>query len=115
MSEGVIKKSNETIAFVPIREGPWTGSSLAEVFPTDGSTKMACGIHTIPSSRTTVHNPPVDDVLYILDGEMDIVSEGVAAHFKKGDFAYLRAGVPQTFIVHQQVTHVYVTYPCQWK
>jgi ethanolamine utilization protein EutQ (cupin superfamily) len=115
MNTGILKMSGKEMASSPVREGPWKGSHLAEAFPADGSTKMSCGIHTIPPSRTTALNPVADDVLYILDGEMDILSEGVTAHFEKGDFAYLPAGVPRTFIVHREISHVYVTYPCRWK
>ena len=115
MNRGVIKRDRESVELGPIPEGRWAGSSIAEVFESGGDTLMSAGIHEIPASETRVDYPPVDDVLYILEGEMQIVSEGETTSLRAGDFAYLRAGIPRTFIVRDRVRHVYVTYPSNWK
>lgn len=112
---GILKQSKEEIAFVPIAEGPFAGSRIAEVFDTSGKTRMSCGIHEIPASVTVVDKAPVDDVLYILEGEIEIVSDGVRQTYRAGDFAYLRAGERQQFTVKDRVKHLYVCFPGNWK
>lgn len=110
-----IKKiSKESIILRTMKDGAWTGSRLAEIFPAAGSTKMSCGVHELFASETVVEKAPVDDVLYILEGEMEIEADGVVEKFKAGDFAYLSAGARQKFIVRKRVKHIYVTYPCNW-
>ena len=110
-----IKKiSKESIVLNQIPDGLWAGSNLVEVLPSTGDTKMSCGIHELFASETVVEDSPVDDVLYILEGEMEIESDGVTVKFSAGDFAYLRAGTKQKFIVHDRVKHIYITYPCNW-
>jgi len=52
--------------------------------------------------------------LYILEGEIEIDSNGVTEKYQAGDFAYLQAGVKQKFIVSEHVKHIYVSYPCNW-
>jgi len=112
---GILKQSAAEINFKPITTGPFAGSTIAEVFDTSGATRMACGIHQIPASVTIVEKAPVDDVLYILEGEIEIESNGVRMTYKAGDFAYLRAGERQQFTVKDQVKHLYVCYPGNWK
>ena len=58
---------------------------------------MVCGIHEISASTTTTENPPVDDMVYILEGEMEIMSEGALTKLAVGDFAYFRAGIPRNY------------------
>ena len=94
--------------------GIWDGSNIAEVFPADGDTKMSCGIHELFASEAVIENSPVDDVLYILEGELELESDGVVEKFRSGDFAYLRAGTRQIFRVRDRVKHIYVTYPRNW-
>ena len=110
-----MKISGETIELHPIPEGRWAGSKIAEVFPADGDTKMSCGLHEIFASETVAENPPIDDILYILEGEMEIESDGRVETFRAGDFAYLPAGGRRKFIVRDRVKHIYVTYPRDWK
>jgi ethanolamine utilization protein EutQ (cupin superfamily) len=76
---------------------------------------MSCGIHEIFASEIIVEKAPVDDVLYVLEGEIEIEAGGAAETFRAGDFAYLRAGARQRFIVRDRVKHVYVCYPGNWK
>ena len=106
--------SKETIVLTKIPDGIWGGSNIAEIFPAAGDTKMSCGVHELLASEIVVEKAPVDDVLYILEGEMEIESDGVVEKYKAGDFAYLRAGARQKFIVRNRVKHIYVTYPCNW-
>lgn len=109
------KMAREDIVLKPITGAAWHGSNIAEVFDCSGRTKMACGIHEIFKSETIVENPPVDDVLFILEGEMAIESDGKVVKFRTGDFAYLPAGARQKFIVAKHVKHIYVAYPSNWK
>ena len=112
---GILKKSKEEIVFEPIAHGPFSGSIIAEVFDASGETTMSCGIHEIPASVTIVEKAPVDDVLCILEGEMEIESDGVSKTYRTGDFAYLRAGERQKYTVKERVKHIYVCYPGNWK
>ena len=110
-----IKKiSKESIVLSKIPDGIWSGSNIAEVLPARGDTRMSCGIHELFASETVVENAPVDDVLYVLEGEVEIDSDGIVEKYQAGDFAYLRAGARQKFTVRNRVKHVYVTYPCNW-
>ena len=111
----ILKRAKKDIVFKPIPEGPFAGTVIAEVFDTSGATAMSCGIHEIPASVTVVGKAPVDDVLYILEGEITIESNGVVKTYKAGDFAYLRAGEKQTYTVKDRVKHLYVCYPGNWK
>lgn len=110
----VKKISKESVVLNKVSDGVWSGSNIAEVLPATGDTRMSCGIHELFASETVVDNAPVDDVLYILEGEMAIESGGVIEKFQAGDFAYLRAGARQRFIVRDRVKHIYITYPCNW-
>ena len=105
----------ESVMLEPVQDGPWAGSNLAEIFSTAGQTRMSCGVHELLASETVVEKAPVDDVLYILEGEIEIESDGVLERFRAGDFAYLHAGARQRFIVRDRVKHIYVTYPRDWR
>ena len=110
-----IKKiSKESIVLRKIPDGIWSGSNIAEVLPATGDTKMSCGIHELFASETIVEKAPVNDVLYVLEGEIEIDSDGVVEKYQAGDFAYLHAGARQKFTVRDRVKHIYVTYPCDW-
>ena len=110
-----IKKiSKASIVLSEVSDGIWSGSNIAEIFPAAGDTRMSCGIHEIFASETVVEKAPVDDVLYILEGEIEIDADGVAEKYQAGDFAYLRAGARQKFTVRDRVKHIYITYPCNW-
>ena len=105
----------ESIVLGKVSDGIWSGSSIAEVFPATGDTKMSCGVHELFASVTVVEKAPVDDVLYILEGEIEIDADGVVQRYQAGDFAYLRAGARQKFTVRDRVKHIYITYPCNWR
>lgn len=109
------KVAGKSVTLQPIQDGPWSGSNLAEIFPSTGQTRMSCGIHELFSSETVVEKAPVDDVLYILEGEIEIESDGVSEKYQAGDFAYLHAGARQKFTVREKVKHIYITYPRNWK
>jgi ethanolamine utilization protein EutQ (cupin superfamily) len=109
------KKVKKDIVLQPLRDGVFAGSNIAEIFDTSGRTRMSCGIHEIFASEVIVEKAPVDDVLYILEGEIVIEADGATETFRAGDFAYLRAGARQRFIVRDRVKHVYVCYPGNWK
>ncbi len=111
---GVLRKAKRDIIPKPVTEGLWAGSNLVEVFDTRGATTMSCGIHELFASETVVEKAPVDDVLYILEGEIEIEADGVRHLFKAGDFAYLRRGCRQRFMVREHVKHIYVCYPANW-
>lgn len=98
-----------------VPEGPWADTNLFEVFPTTGDTRMSCGVHEILAGEITVESAPVDDVLYILEGEMEITAGGVTETYRAGDFAYLYAGERQVFRIPERVKHIYVTYPRSWQ
>ena len=110
----VLKVSKESIALNKVPDGVWAGSSIGEVFPVAGDTRMSCGIHELSASETVVEKAPVDDVLYVLEGEIEIECDGVVEKYRAGDFAYLRAGARQKFTVRRRVKHIYVTYPRNW-
>ena len=114
MRPQIKKISKESIVLSRIPDGIWSGSNIAEVFPATGDTEMSCGIHELFASETIIEHAPVDDVLYILEGEIEIDSDGVVRKYQAGDFAYLRAGARQTFRVRNRVKHIYVTYPRNW-
>lgn len=111
----ILKKAGAEIRLQPIDSGVFAGSRICEIFDTSGKTQMACGIHEIGASVTVVEKAPVDDVLFILDGEMEIESNGDHQTYRAGDFAYLRAGERQVFTVKERVKHIYVCYPGNWK
>ena len=108
------KVAKEEIVFNKIPDGIWGDTLISEIFPATGDTKMSCGVHELPASEIIVEKAPVDDVLYILEGELEIESDGITEKYKAGDFAYLRAGARQKFTVRNRVKHIYVTYPCNW-
>ena len=111
----IIKKiAKEALVLGKIPDGIWAGSKIAEVFPASGDTRMSCGIHELFASVTVVEKAPVDDVLYILEGEIEIDSDGVVKTYHAGDFAYLPAGARQQYTVRHHVKHIYITYPCNW-
>ena len=109
------KVAGKTIAWQSIKDGLWAKSNIAEIFPTTGQTRMSCGIHELFASEIVVEKAPVDDVLYILEGEIEIESDGVTEKYQAGDFAYLQSGARQKFTVRKRVKHIYITYPRDWK
>jgi ethanolamine utilization protein EutQ (cupin superfamily) len=116
MVNRMLKVSAETIKLQPVKEVPrWVGSNLAEIFDTTGKTRMACGIHEIFTSETTEADRIVDDLLYILDGEIEIRMGEQTEIFRKGDFAYVPAGTTVIYAVKSYVQLIYVVYPANWK
>jgi len=109
------KIAKDKIVFVPVQEKPWAGSKIAEIFSAAGGTRMSCGIHELFASDTVIEKAPVDDVLFILEGEIEITAGGKTEKYKAGDFAYLHAGARQRFVVQNRVKHIYVTYPSDWR
>ena len=95
----ILKKPTDDVGLLPVTDRVFAGLRICEVFDTSGNTQMACGIHVIGISVTVVEKVPVDDVLYILDGEIEIDSNGERHTYRTGDFAYLRAGERQVFTV----------------
>jgi len=106
--------AKESVVLNRVPDGLWAGSNIAEVLPSSGDTRMSCGVHELFASETVVERAPVDDVLYILEGEIEIEADGVVETFSAGDFAYLRAGARQKLTVRDRVKHIYVTYPSDW-
>jgi len=73
-----IKKiSKQSIVLNKIPDGTWANTNIAEIFPAVGDTKMSCGVHELFASEIIVEKAPVDDILYILEGEMEIESNGI--------------------------------------
>jgi ethanolamine utilization protein EutQ (cupin superfamily) len=108
------KVSKNDVVLTEVQDLPWKGAKVAEVFPSSGTTRMSCGIHEIFASETIIEKAPVDDVLFILEGEIEIDTDNESYKYAAGDFAYLHAEVKQRFIVKDRVKLVYVTYPCNW-
>jgi ethanolamine utilization protein EutQ (cupin superfamily) len=116
MIQFIKKVASENINLKPVKDVPrWAGSNLAEIFDTSGETRMACGIHEIFKSETIEADRTVDDLLYILEGEIEIQSGNQTVVFKKGDFAYVKANTTVTYKVHKYVKLIYVVYPASWK
>jgi len=111
----LLKRAKEAITFTTIPSGEFAGSQIAEIFDTSGDTRMSCGIHEVSNADVIVEVAPVDDVLYILEGEIEIEADGVRQTYHAGDFAYLRAGARQRYIVRDHVKHIYVCFPSNWK
>ena len=110
------KVAAEDIALKPVMDVPrWAGSNIAEIFDTSGETRMACGIHEIFKSETVEADRVVDDLLYILEGEIEIRTDKQSEVFKSGDFAYVPAKTTVTYVVREQVKLIYVVYPASWK
>ncbi len=114
MNRALIKRGKDTIELKMVTEGRWVGSAIAEVFESGGDTRMACGIHDIPASETIAENPPVDDILYILEGNIEISCADITETFETGDFVYLKAEVPRKFVVDKHARLLYITYPSNW-
>jgi ethanolamine utilization protein EutQ (cupin superfamily) len=116
MAEKLIRVAAKDITLKPITDVPhWAGSRLAEVFDTSGKTRMACGIHEIFTSETISADRTVDDILYILEGEIEIRMDGRSEVFRPGDFAYIATGTTVTSVVKEHVKLIYVVYPANWK
>jgi len=116
MSEKMIKVAAKDIKLQPVTEPPrWAGSRLAEVFDTSGKTRMACGIHEISKTEVAEADRVIDDLLYILEGEIAIRMGDRTEVFRAGDFAYIAANTTVTYIVKDRVKLIYVVYPANWK
>ena len=109
------KVAKNEVVLEEVQDQAWAGSKLAEVFPSTGNTIMSCGVHEILESETVIEKAPVDDVLFILEGEIEIESDRDHERYTAGDFAYLHAGARQRFLVRDRVKLIYVTYPCNWR
>jgi len=109
------KVDKSEVVLQEVQDQPWAGSKIAEVFPSTGNTRMSCGVHEILESETVIDKAPVDDVLFILEGEIEIESGEDHETYGAGDFAYLHAGAGQRFLVRDRVKLIYVTYPCNWR
>ncbi len=100
----------------PVTDPPlWKGTKIAEAFSTADKTKMAAGLHEIHTSKVS-YTHEVDDILYILEGEIEIESNGIKKTYHSGDFVYIIGGNNKiTIKVEKYVKIVYVTYPAYWK
>ena len=111
-----LKVAATDIALQPVTDVPrWVGSNLAEVFTGGQDVRMAAGLHEIFKSGTPEPNPVVDDLLYILEGEIEVQVGEQRETFRAGDFAYLSAGPARLYIVRDRVKLIYVTYPSDWQ
>lgn len=111
-----LKVAKEDIELKPVADVPrWIGSNIAEIFAGGGDVRMAAGIHEILRSETLEPNPVVDDLLYILEGEIEVRIGDRSEVYHAGDFAYLSAGPARTYVVSDRVKLVYVTYPSDWQ
>ena len=109
------KVSKNEVVLTEVQDLPWKGSKMAEIFPSSGTTRMSCGLHEIFASETVIEKAPVDDILFILEGEIEIETDDDESYkYVAGDFAYLHANAKQRFVVKDRVKLVYVTYPCNW-
>jgi ethanolamine utilization protein EutQ (cupin superfamily) len=116
MHKLIKKVASEKISLKPVTDVPrWLGSNMAEIFDTSGETRMACGIHEIFTSETVEANRVVDDLLYILEGEIEIRTDKQKEVFRAGDFAYVPAKITVTYAVSKYVRLIYVVYPASWK
>lgn len=112
----MLKIAAQDVTLKPVTDVPrWVGSNLAEVVEGGGDTRMSCGIHEIFASETVEDDPKVDDLLYILEGEIEVRVEDRSEVFRQGDFAYLFAGIKRTYVVRDRVKLIYVTYPSSWQ
>ena len=99
MNISIKKVAAKNITLKPVTDVPrWIGSNLAEIFDTSGETRMACGIHEIFTSETVEADRLVDDLLYILEGEIEIRIGKHTEVFKAGDFAYVKAQTTVKFL-----------------
>ncbi|NLX04895.1 MAG: DUF861 domain-containing protein [Phycisphaerae bacterium] len=116
MANEMIKVAGKDVQLRPF-EGMarWAGTRIVEIFDTSGKTRMGCGIHEIFKSETTEPDRTVDDILYILEGEVEIRFGDRSETFRSGDFAYLSAGITVTYVVPERVKLMYVVYPANWK
>ena len=116
MNKIIKKVAAENVKLKPVTDVErWVGSNIAEIFDTSGETRMACGIHEIFKSETVEAERVVDDVLYILEGEMEIRTDEESEVLKAGDFAYVAAEATVTYVVRERVKVLYVVYPAGWK
>jgi ethanolamine utilization protein EutQ (cupin superfamily) len=116
MSKIIQKVAAKDIKLQPVIDVPrWKGSNISEIFDTSGKTRMACGIHEIFKSETIEADRVVDDLLYILDGEIEIRTDKESEVFKAGDFAYVPAKTTVTYAVNKYVKLIYIVYPASWK
>ena len=75
---------------------------------------MSAGIHEIFPSEVTC-TMETDDILYILEGEIEIEVNGLIKTYCPGDFAYLYKGTKVTIRVAKYDKHVFISYPADWK
>lgn len=108
------KVAKEEVVWNKLPDGIWQGTKLAEVFPANGGTEMSCGIHEITASETIIEEAPVSDILYILEGELELEEDGICHTYRAGDFAYINKGTKQRFTVKDRVKHIYICYPANW-
>lgn len=112
----LMKVAAKDIRLQPVTDPPqWAGTRIAEIFDTTGRTRMACGIHEIFQTEVVSSDRDIDDVLYILEGQIEIRVGDHVEVFREGDFAYVAAAGAVTYIVKDRVKLIYVVYPANWK
>lgn len=112
----LLKVSKKDVVLKPVTDIPrWCGSNLAQIFGGgNDEVCMSAGIHEIFACEVTELNP-VTDLLYILEGEIEVRANSESQIYQQGDFAYLTGGVDRTYIVRESVKLIYVTYPSNWQ
>lgn len=107
MKNQILKVEKGSLTLSPVTDVPvWKGSNILEAFGPDGRTKMSAGIHEIFPSEVTC-TVETDDVLYILEGELEVEVNGEKRTFLPGDFAYLFNRTKVTIRVAKYDKHVY--------
>lgn len=115
MKESLLKVEKDSMVLKPVINVPvWKGSNIAEAFDSDGKTKLAAGVHEIFPSEVVV-TMDTDDILYMLEGELEIEVNGVKKKYHAGDFAYLYKNTEVIFKVLKYSKQIYVSYPANWK
>ena len=108
---GLLKIDKNSLILNKIKdESVWKDTKLADIFSPGDNTKMGAGIHEIFQIEVNQINK-VDDILYILDGEIKIQFNNINYTYKQGDFAYIFAGTEITIKVEEYVKLIYITFP----
>jgi len=115
MNKKLLKVGNEEIKLNPVTDFPlWVGSNMAEVFGEKTETKMSAGMHEIFKTEVT-YDMFSDDILYILEGSVELEVDDKKEVFSSGDFAYMFNGTKVNLKVSDYVKLIFIAYPATWK